>query len=268
MTPINIVTMVLIGIFTGILTGLTGSSGVMVVVPLLNMLLNYPIHDCIGTSLMVDVIAPAAIAYSYYKHGNIALKSGLWIAVGSVLGAQLGARFSDSVPELGLARIFGVYMIILGFVIWKKGINREIIAVKVKKVLKFKTPAQKIITSLSLGFIVGILTGLLGAGGGGFILVLLIFVLNFPLHLAIGTSVLIMAITASSGAVGFALHGNIRPLSGIIIGISAVFGGTLMARFVNQIEEKTLAKAISITFMLLGAVMIIIRFIETQKIMP
>ncbi len=217
---------------------------------------------------MVDVIAPAAIAYSYYKHGNIALKSGLWIAVGSVLGAQLGARFSDSIPELGLARIFGIYMIVLGIVIWKKGINREIIGVKFKKVLKFKTPAQKTITSLCLGFVVGILTGLLGAGGGGFILILLIFVLNFPLHLAIGTSVLIMAITASSGAVGFALHGNIRPISGIIIGISAVFGGTLMARFVNRIEEKMLAKAISITFMLLGAVMIIIRFIETHKIIP
>jgi len=41
-----------------------------------------------------------------------------------------------------------------------------------------------------------------------------------------------------------------------------------MARFVNHIEEKTLAKAISITFMLLGAVMIIIRFIETHKIVP
>jgi hypothetical protein len=258
--------MILIGIFTGILTGLTGSSGVMVVVPLLNMVLNYPVHECIGTSLMVDVIAPAAIAYSYYKHKNIALKSGIWIAVGSIFGAQLGAKFSDSIPELGLVRIFGIYMILLGIFIWKKGINREAIVQKFKKVFKFKTTAQKIITSLALGFLVGTLTGLLGAGGGGFVFVILVFVLNFPLQLAVGTSVLIMAITAGSGAAGFALHGNIRPLAGLIIGLSAVLGGTLSAQFANRIKEELMAKAIGITFILLGVVMIAIRVVEAYRV--
>lgn len=268
MTFINLAAMVLIGIFTGILTGLTGSSGVMVVVPLLNMVLNYPVHDCIGTSLMVDVLAPAAIAYSYYKHKNIALKSGIWIAAGSIFGAQLGARFSDRIPELGLVRIFGIYMILLGIFIWRKGIDREFIVQKFKKIFKFKTTAQKIITSLFLGFMVGILTGLLGAGGGGFVFMILVFILNFPLHLAVGTSVLIMAITASSGAIGYALHGNIRPIAGLIIGVSAIFGGTLSARFANRIKEALLAKAIGITFIVLGLVMIVIRVIESYRIIP
>ncbi|MBD3413536.1 MAG: TSUP family transporter [Candidatus Aminicenantes bacterium] len=268
MTLLNVAVMVLIGIFTGILTGLTGSSGVMVVVPLMHMVLNYPVHDCIGTSLMVDVIAPAAIAFSYHKHGNISLRSGMWIAAGSVAGAQLGAVFSDRIPELGLVRIFGIYMIILGIVIWKKGINREAIALKFKKVLKFKTPIQKTLTSLFLGFVVGILTGLLGAGGGGFVFIILVFVLNFPLHLAVGTSVLIMAITASSGAAGFALHGNIRPVAGLIIGFSAVLGGTLSAQFACRIKEKILAKAIGLTFILLGGIMMAIRLIRTSKILP
>jgi len=268
MTIFHITVMILIGIFTGILTGLTGSSGVMVVVPLLNMLLNYPVHDCIGTSLMVDVIAPAAIAYSYHRYGNIALKSGLWIAVASVLGAQLGAKFSDSIPELGLVRIFGIYMVVLGIVIWKKGINREGIALKFKRILKFKTPFQKTITSLFLGLVVGILTGLLGAGGGGFVFIILVFVLNFPIHLAVGTSVLIMAITASSGAIGFALHGNIKPVAGLVIGLSAVLGGTLSAWFANQVKEKILAKAIGITFILLGGIMMAIRLMKANKIIP
>lgn len=266
MNIINLAVMILIGIFTGIMTGLTGSSGVMVVVPLLNMVLNYPVHDCIGTSLMVDVIAPAAIAYSYYKHKNLALKSGIWIAAGSIFGAQLGAIFSDSIPELGLVRIFGIYMILLGIFIWKKGIDREVIVRKFRKVFKFKTTAQKIITSLVLGFLVGILTGLLGAGGGGFVFMILVFVLNFPLQLAVGTSVLIMALTASSGAVGFALHGNIKPLAGLVIGLSAVFGGTLSAQFANRIKEEVMAKAISITFILLGVVMIAIRVMEAYRV--
>lgn len=266
MTLLNLAAMILIGIFTGIMTGLTGSSGVMVVVPLLNMFLNYPVHDCIGTSLMVDVIAPAAIAYSYHRHDNIALKSGIWIAVSAVVGAQLGAMFSDRIPELGLVRIFGIYMILLGIFIWKKGIDREAIVQKFRKVFKFKTTAQKIITSLVLGLLVGVLTGLLGAGGGGFVFMILVFVLNFPLQLAVGTSVLIMAITASSGAVGYALHGNIRPIAGLIIGISAIFGGTLSARFANRVKEEVMAKAIGITFIVLGVVMIAIRVMEAYRV--
>ena len=72
-----IIVMILIGIFTGIVTGLTGASGVIAVVPLVNMLLNFSIHESIGTSLIVDTIAPLAISYTYYKHGNIDIKSGI-----------------------------------------------------------------------------------------------------------------------------------------------------------------------------------------------
>lgn len=264
MTLINIVLMVIIGIFTGVVTGLTGSSGVMVVVPLLNMVLDYPIHDAIGTSLMVDIIAPFAIAFSYYRHGNIDLRSGIWIAIGSIGGAQLGATFSAGLPDSGLGGIFGLYLTIMGLLIWRKGINRRAIVDKFQNIIKFNTKYQKLFTSLSLGFLIGIITGLLGAGGGGMILIVLVFVLDFPLHVAIGTSVMIMAITATSGTIGYALNGFIRPLTGLIVGASAVGGGTISAFCANHVKEKTLANAIGIIFMVLGIVMTVIRFIKMQ----
>jgi len=118
--------MILIGIFTGIVTGLTGASGVMTIVPLVNMLLNFSIHESIGTSLMVDIIAPLAISYTYYKHGNVDIKSGIWIAIGSIFGAQLGATFAAGIPEVGLGGAFGVFMAIMGVVIWKMGLIENI----------------------------------------------------------------------------------------------------------------------------------------------
>jgi len=86
-----IIALVLIGVFTGVVTGLTGASGVIVVVPLVNLLMNFSMHESIGTSLMVDIIAPLAISYTYYRHGNINIRSGVWIAIGSIFGAQVGA---------------------------------------------------------------------------------------------------------------------------------------------------------------------------------
>ncbi|HRR62019.1 MAG TPA: sulfite exporter TauE/SafE family protein, partial [Spirochaetota bacterium] len=80
-----ITAMIIIGAITGMVTGITGASGVMIFVPLVSMVLKFSIHEAIGTSLMVNVISSLAITYIYYKHGNINLKSGIWIAIGSII---------------------------------------------------------------------------------------------------------------------------------------------------------------------------------------
>ncbi len=255
-----IIILILIGIFTGIVTGLTGASGVMVVVPFLNILLNYSIYEAIGTSLLVNIISPLAISYVYYKHGNIDLKSGIWIAIGSIIGAQVGTMFASGIPEIGLGGGFGIFMVIMGIFIWSKGINHESIAKISKKLVKFETRTQIIVTSLILGFLVGIMTGIFGAGGGGMILLILIFVLNFPIHLAIGTSALLMVITSCSGTVAYALRGNIQLVPGLIMGITSAASGMGSAVFANKVNERILGKAVGIIFLILGLAMTVLHF--------
>ncbi|MBA4384240.1 MAG: sulfite exporter TauE/SafE family protein, partial [Anaerolinea sp.] len=58
---------ILIGLATGLVVGITGASGVLLVVPLLTILLNVSMHTAVGTSLFVDVITPLVVAYSYYR---------------------------------------------------------------------------------------------------------------------------------------------------------------------------------------------------------
>jgi hypothetical protein len=101
-------------------------------------------------------------------------------------------------------------------------------------------------------------TGVFGAGGGGMILLILVFVLNFPLHIAIGTSALIMAITACSGAIGYALYGNIRLLDGLILGFSAAGSGMVSGKFANKVNEQVLSKAVGIVFIILGLIMTVL----------
>ena len=109
-----IITMLLIGLITGISTGLTGASGVSIVVPLLTLFLSFSIHSAIGTSLIVDVIASLAVVYTYYRHGNIEIRSGIWVLLGSIAGAQLGALIASNIPETGLGIGFGVGMVVMG----------------------------------------------------------------------------------------------------------------------------------------------------------
>ena len=257
----RLITMVLIGTFAGIVTGLTGASAVMVVVPLVNLLLNFSVHESIGVSLMVDVIASLAISYTYYRNGNVDLRSGIWIALGSISGAQLGVIFSAKTPEVSLGGSFGIFLILMGIAMWKRGLDREALAKKFREIMRFKTENQRILVALILGLAVGITTGIFGAGGGMMVLLILIFVLNFPIHLAVGTSTLIMAITASSGALGYALQRSIKPIAGLILGFSAACAGYISAKFANAVNENLLTKIIGALFVILGFVMIAVRLL-------
>ena len=95
----------------------------------------------------------------------------------------------------------------------------------------------------------------MGAGGGMMILFALIFILKFPLHKAIGTSTLIMAITALSGAAGYTMHGEIDIIAGVVVGIGAIFGGAASAKLANTFSEQKLARVAGGFFVALGIIM-------------
>ncbi|MDF2880833.1 MAG: putative permease [Clostridiaceae bacterium] len=252
-----------IGIVTGGITSLIGASGVMVIVPALTMLFKASVHTAIGTSLFVDVIASLTVAYSYYKNGNIELKSGIWIALTSIIGAQLGASFASKMGEGNLSSSFGIVLVIAGIsMIHKSYKEKNDSSGTLKKFINFKSQWQKILAALIIGLGIGILSGIFGAGGGVMILLALIVLMSFPLHKAIGTSTLIMAITALSSTAGYAVRGNIDFILGVFLSFGAVAGGILGSRYANKVNEKTLHKVVGICFMAMGAVMTAIEIIK------
>jgi uncharacterized membrane protein YfcA len=78
--------LVLIGVAVGALTGITGSSGVLIVVPALSYL-GLSFKDSIGSSLLVDVITTTSVIYVYFTHRNVDVKKAVLIGLGAVLGA-------------------------------------------------------------------------------------------------------------------------------------------------------------------------------------
>ena len=254
-----------IGVVTGGLTSLIGASGVMVIVPVLTMFFKVSAHTAIGTSLFVDVLASATVSYTYLKNGNLDLKSGLWIAVASIAGAQLGALFASRIKEGPLSALFGVFLIFWGVVLmvknYKKKADPDAPPTKLFHV-RYRQEWQKVAMSIGIGIVIGVISGLFGAGGGVMILLTLIMVLSYPLHKAIGTSTLIMAMTALSSTVGYAYRGNIDLPLACFLSAGAIAGGLLGARYANKVNEATLGKVISICFTALGVVMTIIEIIE------
>ena len=248
----------LVGCFSGMITGLTGASGVMVVVPLITILFRFPIHEAIGTSLVVDVLTSLMISATYFKNDNIALKAAGWVAISSVTMAQIGARFSDKIPERGLDSGFSFVLVVLALIIWRTGIKRDKVPMVPFDLSDYKSPLWRLVLSVLLAGGSGFLTGFIGAGGGTNILLILLFVNKFPMHKALGTSILIMSFTALSGVIGHASFGNVNILTGITLAFSAIPTGIYCARFTSRISEKSLSRVMSGVYIILGVVMMFI----------
>jgi hypothetical protein len=250
--------LLLVGCFSGMVTGLTGASGVMVVVPLITILFKFPIHEAIGTSLVVDVLTSMLISVTYFKNDNIALKLAGWVAISSVVMAQIGARFSDKIPERGLDSGFAFVLIVLALIIWRTGIKRDKSPVDPFDLSDHRSPLWRLLLSVLLAGISGFMTGFIGAGGGTNILLILLFINRFPMHKALGTSILIMSFTALSGVIGHASLGNVNLMAGITLAFSAIFTGIFCARFASKISEKSLSRLMSGVYLILGVVMMMV----------
>ncbi len=248
----------LVGCFSGMVTGLTGASGVMVLVPLMSVLFRFSIHEAIGTSLVVDVLTSLVISATYFKNHNIALKSAAMVAISSVAMAQIGARFSEKMPERGLDSGFSFVLIILALIIWQTGIRRDKEPVASYNQSDHKSPLWRILLAVLLAGGSGFMTGFIGAGGGTNILLILLFVNRFPMHNALGTSILIMSFTALSGVIGHASLGNVNLLTGIVLALSAIPTGIYCARFASKISERSLSRLMGAVYLILGFVMIIV----------
>jgi len=248
-----------VGLASGLVMSLVGASAVMVIVPSLNIILGYGMHGAIGVSLLVDTLASFAVGYTYWRQGNVELRQGLWIALGSVFGAQLGAGFTVGIPGWLLAASYGLWMVSAGVTIWRKGLDRTAISSRFSRYVRFESQSKRLALGLILGFIIGVNAGVFGAGGGILIMLVLMFVLNYPIHKAIGTSTVIMAVTAASATAGYLVRGNVDVYASLILSIGTIAGGVTGARIVNTSSEELLARVVGLTFIALGVLMSVLR---------
>ncbi|MDC7228267.1 MAG: sulfite exporter TauE/SafE family protein [Spirochaetales bacterium] len=251
----------LIGLLAGNITGIIGASGVMIVVPVF-IILGYSPAASIGASLFIDTIASLIVAWTYHQHDNLVIRDGIWIAAGSILGAQAGSYLSILIPTASLSNSFSIFLLISAVFLWLNG-KRRISDEEpgfmrnpgIRRTLLFVRSHSRLF-GIVLGLLVGIISGFFGAGGGIMILFILIFVMGFSMHEGIGTSTLIMAFTAASGAAGHLATGDL-PIKIAVFGtIGTVIGSRLSAKYANRVNEQILSKAGAILFGLLGLFLI------------
>jgi uncharacterized protein len=114
MTIQTILSLIIIGILAGVLSGLIGVGGGIIMVPMLIFLLGFTQHEAQGTSLAVLVVPVTALAvYNYYEQGHINIKFAIIMAIFFLIGSYFGSKLALSLDAKMLKKIFACILILI-----------------------------------------------------------------------------------------------------------------------------------------------------------
>ena len=210
-----------------------GQGGGSVYSPLL-LTLGFAILLSTSTSLVLNLITSLSAGYIFYKKKMIDYKTSLIFAPGISLGAFAGGALSKSFNTTVLMWLFVAFLVGVGarmiYSYWEKG--------KVEEYQPLQLSTGKIVLIAVFGAAVGFLAGLLGVGGGIFVVPFMVYILKSPTKIAAGSSHLIISFSALAGILGHATsHKFDLPLI-LVTGIAVLIGGNLGARVSMKINTK------------------------------
>ena len=104
-----------VGLLAGLLSGFFGVGGGSILIPALVFLFGFSQHQAQGTSLAI-MLPPVFIlaVWRYYQAGQVNVPVAIFMAVGLTVGGLLGAQFVQAVPDLKLAKAFGIFLVLVG----------------------------------------------------------------------------------------------------------------------------------------------------------
>ena len=221
-----------IGVVTGLAGGLLGVGGGFVMVPAMVYLMKTPQREANGTSLAV-IVPVAIVGATILGQGHqVDVQIGIVLAVGAVGGAVLGARMTRRISDMGLRRAFGVVAVAAGLVMIADSVLRAVGGnVSVAGGLH-PTGISLWAMGLAVGVVAGVLSGLLGIGGGAIMVPAMTVLMGLSQHLAQGTSLLVIIPTAISGSITHFRMGNIRMETAAWLsagGVLGAVGGAFLA---------------------------------------
>lgn len=254
---VKIIVCLIAGAGAGFGTGLAGLSAAAVIAPMLITFLHVNAYEAVGIALASDVLASAASAYTYKKNKNIDVKNGLIMLVSVLLFTLVGSYAASLLPQTTMGG-FSMFMTLFAGL---KFIFRPVMSARESH--KSRSKRKAALQSIICGMAVGLICGLVGAGGGMLMLLVLVGVLGYELKTAVGTSVFIMTFTALTGSVShFVIGEGITDYSILILCVlSTLFCAIATAKFANKAPAKLMNRALGFGLTVLSIAMIIINCI-------
>lgn len=241
-----------LGYLMGLSLGLLGGGGSILTVPIFVYVLGLDPKPAIAMSLVVVGTTSLVGAVRHWGDGNVNLKVALTFAPVAMAGSYLGARLSTLISGHVQLTLFAVVMFVAAVFMYR---DRRPAATSDGMEGHVQPAAGGALWLIGLqGLSIGVITGLVGVGGGFLIVPALVLFIGLPMKRAVGTSLVIIALNTASGFYGYL--GQTEILWGLMgvftsIAIVGIVTGVYLARFVSP---QALRRAFAVFVLLMSVV--------------
>ncbi len=247
-----IVVISMLALLMGSVLGLLGGGGSILTVPILAYVAGMPPGEAIASSLVVVGVTSLVGAVNHARRGGVEWRTGIVFGGVAMVGAFFGGRLAAFVPGWLLLTLFATLMVTTSLVMLRK---------KKKPEGHAGESASMLLIAVE-GFIVGAVTGLVGAGGGFLVVPALVILGGLSMHKAIGTSLLVIAMKSGAGVAGHLSHVDVDwTLTGLVAAF-AVLGSFAGARYSSKIPAETLRVVFAWFVLVMGS------FILAKELLP
>lgn len=247
MTSTLILTLVL-SVFIGLSLGLLGGGGSILTVPILTYVTGLEPREAITTSLFVVGLTSIVSALTHARQGRVKWRTGLVFGAAGMAGAFTGGRLGGVIPAGVLMVAFAAMMI-----------ATAVAMIRGRRERTGTEPVGElpILKALLAGVSVGVVTGLVGAGGGFLIVPALALWGGLPMAAAVGTSLMVIAMNSLAGFVG---HLSVLELDWFLVAgvsVAAVIGSLIGALLTGRLPEAGLRKGFGVFVLAMGTFVLV-----------
>lgn len=257
----------LTGLFAGFVGGVLGLGGGLIIVPALTLLAGLPIHSAIAASLVCAIATSSGAAPSNLKRGyvnlSLSMRLEFWTIAGAILGGLLGHTLSGD----ALGRVFGAVMGIMAIVMLRRtepasaqqiasgaftssyfdGASGETVGYSVRNLRG----------AYGVSSFAGVLSGLLGIGGGIIQVPMLSMMAGLPMKAATATSGYMLGTTAAAGAMVYYGIGHLDAAVTAPVAIGVLVGSRLAAMTYSRLRSESLQRIFALVMMIIAVRMLV-----------
>lgn len=239
-----------LGLATGGLLGTLGAGGSVLTVPALVYLLDQPVGAATTASLVIVSANAAVGAATNLRRGTVDTELALRFGLASALGAVGGSYLATLASGETVLFLLAIVMLASAASLWRGRPERLAPPAHVG--------ARRVALVAGLGVTVGLLTGFFGVGGGFLIVPALVLLLGVPVRIAIGTSLLVIALAGVAALVGHLSGGEVNWTVTLLFGAAGAVGVVIGSRASERIPVTALSRGF-VVLLVAVAVFLLVR---------
>jgi uncharacterized membrane protein YfcA len=265
-SALEIFLLALLGVVVGTYGTLVGVGGGFLVVPLLLIIYKLPPAAAAATSLVVVLLNAVSGSVTYVRRGRVDVRTGLLLAAATVPGAFfIGPELAERIPARAFKIGFGIFLLVMATLLFSRpepqsstsqGTQRAGLW-RIRRIFRDGAGAVidyefDVVLAIVLSFAVGILSSMLGIGGGVVHVPALIHLMGFPVHVATATSQFVLAFTAAAGVAKYASAGHVVWPLAAAVGAGVIVGAQLGARASQRMKGGRIIRLLIVVIVILA----------------